>query len=313
MDMPEERPGRVPEPRTEPALEAGSGTSRGLVSRRSLILGGIGVGVVAIVAAGVPVVANLTSRSGKLLDPLLASRGFSVAHGGGSDDWPELSLAAYRNSVGYGVDALEVSLARTSDGVWFGLHDRTLDRTSGTTGFVASEHTWSEVSAHRISAAATHDPSQAAQPYMRLQELLDAYGSSHTIFVDPKYVNPRHYTELFALMEARVGDPHQTYVAKGYFSSVEWARAAHARGYATWGYYYGSDLEKDPGSLGGTQSDWRLLGLDHGASAADWKAVLAFGKPVVGHIIPTKAAAEEADGKGANGLMISGVREVLGR
>jgi glycerophosphoryl diester phosphodiesterase len=302
MDVPEEGPRERPLPDRR----------RGLLSRRSLIIGGVGVGALAIIAAGIPVVAGLAGHSGKLVGPLLASRGFSIAHGGGSDDWPEWSFEAYKNAVGYGVDALELSLARTSDGVWFGLHDRTLDRTSGTTGFVASEHTWAEVSAHRISAAQTHDPSQPAQPYMRLQQLVDAYGSSHSIFIDPKYANPRHYPELFTLMEGLVGDPTQTFVAKGYFSSVEWARAAHAKGYATWGYYYGADLEKDPGALAGTQSDWSLLGLDYGASAADWKAIRGFGKPVVAHILPTKAAAAEAQAKGADGLMISGVREVLG-
>lgn len=301
MDVPEEGPREQqrPDPR------------RGLLSRRSVIIGG--VGALAVIAAGVPVVAGLTARSGKLVAPLLASRGFSIAHGGGSDDWPEWSFEAYKNAVGYGVDALEVSLARTSDGVWFGLHDRTLDRTSGTSGFVASEHTWAEVAPHLISAARTRDPSQAAQPYMRFQELVDAYGSSHTIFVDPKYVSPRHYAELFRLMEGGVGEPTQSYVAKGYFSSVEWARAAHAKGYATWGYYYGSDLEKDAGALTGTQSEWSLLGLDYGASVADWKAIRAFGKPVIGHILPTKAAVAVAEAKGAVGLMVSGVREVLGR
>ncbi|MFP3435407.1 hypothetical protein SB781_37230, partial [Paraburkholderia sp. SIMBA_061] len=81
-----------------------------------------------------------------------------------------------------------ISLARTSDGVWFGLHDETLDRTSGTSGFVAADHTWAEVQTHLISSAETNDPTQAPQPYLRFDELVEAYGSTHTIFVDPKVV-----------------------------------------------------------------------------------------------------------------------------
>jgi glycerophosphoryl diester phosphodiesterase len=54
---------------------------------------------------------------------LLDTRPFYVAHRGGSADWPEQSMLAYRSAVACGVDALEVSLARSADGVWFGLHD----------------------------------------------------------------------------------------------------------------------------------------------------------------------------------------------
>ena len=51
----------------------------------------------------------------------------------------EDSIHAYRQSVAHGYRALEISVARSADGVWFGLHDTTLDRTSGTVGFAADE------------------------------------------------------------------------------------------------------------------------------------------------------------------------------
>ena len=102
----------------------------------------------------------------------------------------------YRNSVAHGVNALEVSLARSSDGVWFGLHDKTLDRTSGTHGFVAAEHSWAQISKLRITAAETTDPTQPTRPYLRFEELAQAYARTHTIFVDPKVVSPQYFPEL---------------------------------------------------------------------------------------------------------------------
>jgi hypothetical protein len=40
--------------------------------------------------------------------------------------------------------------------------------------------------------------------------------------------------------------------------------------------------------------------------------VLALGKPVVGHVIGNRPDADRALAAGARGLMVSGVREVLG-
>ncbi|WP_374009310.1 glycerophosphodiester phosphodiesterase [Leifsonia sp. LS-T14] len=253
---------------------------------------------------------TLTRENGLLVERLVQRPGFTVAHRGGSLDWPEMSLEAYRNSVALGVNALEISLARTSDGVWFGLHDDTLDRTSGTAGFVAAQHTWKEVERFRITAAETNDPSQPAQPYLRFEELVAAYGRTHTIFVDPKVVPVAHLGELFALMSA-LKHPTGTFVAKGYCTAQAWPVDAHARGYTTWGYYYGSEIGADPTLVPTTQERWTWLGLDVGATVEQWQAFTATGKPVVAHIVRSRAAADQATSRGANGLVVSGVREVL--
>ena len=284
---------------------------RGSVSRRSLIIAGASVAAAVAVGVAVPVLGGIQRRPGTLVSQMLAKQTFSVAHRGGSDDWPEMSLLAYQNAVNIGVDALEVSLARTSDGIWFGLHDRTLDRTSGTTGFVASEHTWAEIVQHRISASGTHDRAQPTQPYMRFQELIEAFAPTHAIFVDPKYVGAEHFHELFTAMGKIVDLPRQTFIAKSFHSSTEWAMDARARGFKTWGYYYASEFEADPSLFTKTQRSWDILGLDYQGSPAAWKAVRDFGKPVIAHTIPERRAADVAEGLGARGLMISGVHEVL--
>jgi hypothetical protein len=248
---------------------------------------------------------------GLLVDRLVQRPGFTVAHRGGSLDWPEMSMVGYRESVRLGANALEISLARTSDGVWFGLHDATLDRTSGTSGFVAAQHTWSEVQAHTITAGETNDPRQQPQPYLRFEELVAAYGRTHTIFVDPKVVPTDHLGELFSLMAA-VPDPANTFVAKGYCTAQAWPLDAAARGLRTWGYYYGAELAADPAMLATTQERWSWLGLDYEAAPDAWRTLNATGKPVLAHIVPSRADADRALDLGAAGLVVSGVREVLG-
>jgi hypothetical protein len=284
------------------------------LSRRTLIGGSIGVG--ALVALGAVAESTLPGlvapQPGKLVGPLLKSKRFYVAHHGGSADWPEMSMKGYTNSVQDGVDGLEVSLARSSDGVWFGLHDATLDRTSGTNGFVAAEHSWDEIRRFRITSAATNDPSQPAQPYMRFDALVKKYATTHTIFVDPKSVSPVRYPELLGIMGAAVKKPTETFIAKFYCTGKQWAIIARAHHYKTWGFYYGADVDADPTLLSSTQQLWDILGMDYQGSPAAWDAALSYKKEVIGHIIPNRAAEKTAFAKGAAGLMISGISEVPG-
>ena len=295
---------------------------RARVDRRTVLLGVGGVAVLGAVGAGVALrTARVTGEAQvtptappRPVDALRAARPATVAHRGGSRDWPEMSLFAYRQSVEAGVDALEMSLSRTSDGVWFGLHDETLDRTSGTSGFVAAEHTWSEVQRYRISAAGTSDPGQSDQPYARFDEIVLEFGRDHALFVDPKYVGADFYPELFEIARTQLGtaDLTQTLVGKGYCTQTEWGDLATARGCETWGYYYADELAGDPELLTRTSGSWSLLGLDWSAPADTWSTLAATGKPVYGHIVPDLDAAHTALDHGADGLVVSGVTEVVG-
>lgn len=53
-----------------------------------------------------------------------------VAHRGLSAGFPENTLAAFRNAIDGGVDAIELDLRRTADGEIVVLHDETVDRTT---------------------------------------------------------------------------------------------------------------------------------------------------------------------------------------
>jgi hypothetical protein len=246
---------------------------------------------------------------------MLAQSPFYIGHRGGSDNWPEMSLHAYTQAGFWGVSALELSVHRTSDGIWFGLHDATLDRTSGTTGFTASAHTWSEVQAYLITAAETDDPGQAARPYARWEEIMDAYYNSHVFFIDPKSAGTTHRAELLDMMDAMPGTPTDRFVCKFYGVSGNvgntngWAFEAAQRGYASWGYFY----QADAANFTTYQGRWDILGMDYNADGATWTSILSYGKPVIGHTIDSSAAATSALSKGADGLMVAAVTSVIPR
>lgn len=245
---------------------------------------------------------------------MLASTPFYIAHRGGSINWPEMSLHAYTQSAFWGVGALELSLARTSDGVWFGLHDATLDRTSGTSGFTASAHTWAEVQNYLITATGTSNSSQGAKPYMRWEEMMATYYKTHILFIDPK-VASAYTTELLNMMDAQPNNPTTRFVGKYYGVSGNasntsgWARSLSDRGYKSWGYFY----QADAANFANYQGRWDILGMDYNADQTTWNSILSYGKPVIGHIVPSSVAATTAFNYGASGLMVSGVQQVIPR
>lgn len=291
-------------------------------SRRAVLLGAVGVGVVAggvasggillargTATAGTPAASRRPTPSPKptplTVATLLAEHPFRIAHRGGSDDWPEMSAHAYRRALARGYRALEISVARSSDGVWFGLHDATLDRTSGTSGFVAAEHTWSEISALRISAAGTRNPAQPARPYLRLDAFLAEFASEAVVFLDPKAAQGRFYTELLEQVRGQVREAPNRVVAKSAGSNTAWASLAAQAGFTTWGFYYGADV--DSGELRRTAGDWDLLGMDVNASDAAWAAARTPGKPVLAHVLHTGAEDARARALGAAGEIVADV------
>ncbi|PWJ54629.1 Glycerophosphoryl diester phosphodiesterase family protein [Quadrisphaera granulorum] len=271
---------------------------------RRAVLASLGLAAAGAAAAAGPLAAPARAASGPNLDRLLATPGFFVAHRGGSLNWPEMSAYAYSRAVALGVGALDVSLSRTSDGVWFGLHDGSLDRTSGTQGFTAAAHTWAEVAAYRITASGTSNPRQPKRPYARLEDLLERWGGQRVLFVDPKAVNPRFHGELVTALR-RVPDAPRWIVAKSPIANTTWADLARREGWRSWGFYWAREVDADATLLTRTAASWDLLGLDVGASDARWTEVKALGKPVLAHILSTPAQLQRALALGAVGAVVS--------
>jgi hypothetical protein len=94
---------------------------------------------------------------------------------------------------------------------------------------------------------------------------------------------------------------------KSYWQSVQTPTAARAAGYLTWGYYYGRNMN----DFADTQTLYDLLGLDYGAPIANFRTMIATGKPVLGHVIANQDEAHLALSKGAHGLVVSGVTQVV--
>lgn len=229
---------------------------------------------------------------------MIASAPFFVAHRGGSVDWAEMSVRGMTESAARGVGALEVSLGRTSDGVWFGLHDDTLDRTSGLTGLPkVSTMTWAQVQTYK----------NGNDRYYTLEELVKPWAKSHVIFIDPKYDHNR-MAELVPKLNALIS-PSRV-VIKFYGDNARLANDARAAGYKSWGYFYAADF--DSGMYEKNKGNWDLLGLPYDAATVYWDTIKLQNKPILAHIAPSRAAVDMALSKGAAGVMVSGITSAFG-
>jgi len=241
------------------------------------------------------------------IDAMLAETFFYCGHRGGSRNWPEMSLQGYTQAALRGYGALEVSLARTSDGVWFGLHDSSLDRTSlGTSGttLLASSMTWTEVQTYDMLPATGAPVDSTHRPYMELSELLDAYMKTHVIFVDPKSAQA-YRDELIAILKT-YRDWDTKIVAKSVpgNSNNAWLVSARAAGFVTNAMFY----EADDTTTYQDQGD--ILGMAYYASSGAWSTITGFGKPVMCHVCPDTTSVSTGQALGATGAIVSGPVQV---
>jgi len=255
------------------------------------VVASAGVGAEAAASASL----SISARQATPLDLWMAATPMYCAHRGGSVDWVEETADAYAHAAGwYSGLALEFSTWQCSTGEWVGSHDQTTGRMFGTNLDIPTT-SWTTLSALRTTVGNF--------PMMLLSDFLTLYGTSRVLFIDNK--GNQSSTAFYNLLDASGGAAR--IVSKSFYTNTSGAAAAHARGYKTWGYYYQADVP----NLASTQANWDLLGMDYTADAPSWTAVTSYGKPVLGHIIPTLAGATTAFGKGASGVMVSGVMEAV--
>lgn len=239
------------------------------------------------------------------VDQMLRTPGATWAHRGGSRDWPEMSEYAYQQSALAGYGALEFSAQRTSDGWWFGLHDNSLDRTSGVSGVgPINALTRAQVESYQNTLNDDGTP----RPYWGLVDFLDRWTPTHVVIVDPKNALS-HNEEFLDILDAHGGPSRIIWKWYGVGANVGAAAlAAAARGYRTWGYFYEEDVAN--GNLALYQGNYSLLGMAIGAGLPAWEAVTSYGKPVTGHIAQTQEHYGTAITKGARMVQVSGVTAV---
>ncbi|NUS42478.1 MAG: glycerophosphodiester phosphodiesterase [Mycobacteriaceae bacterium] len=140
---------------------------------------------------------------------------FVVAHRGASAARPEHTLAAYELALTEGADGLECDVRLTSDGHLVCVHDRTIDRTSPSTGLV------SEMTLAQLRDVNFGDE-QSPAPVLTLSELLtlalDWQQRPVKVFIETK-----HPVRYGALVETKVlAELHR-------FGIAAPASAAHSR------------------------------------------------------------------------------------
>lgn len=230
------------------------------------------------------------------VDAMVSTKGFLVAHRGGSASWPEMSMRAYTNSVAHGAGALEVSTHQTSDGVWVLAHDQNLKRVDPSAPATPiAQMTWAEVQRYRT----------AGERILRIEEYLEAYGRSHVTVLDPKY-SAQQWTDLASKLPE---DAKNRVIWKSAGDATWLAAQWKAAGWRCWGYVYAQ--QASDGSLSKWSPSWDYLGLPWDAPELAWKVATAFGKPVWAHICPTASSYAQGLQKGAAGCMVSGVADVL--
>lgn len=226
--------------------------------------------------------------------------GIVVGHRGmsGAGDVVEHTMAAYTRAVECGVDALEISCHRTSDGVWFASHDSTLERLGGPSTPIR-DMTWAQVQA--VFAGRPE-----AQP-VTLKDYLATYGGTHVTIFDPKTEMART-DEYLALLE-----PYKDRVVIKAFADAGWLFAkVKQAGWATWGYAYARNRGQTwyPDFVRGTNLDF--LSMEWNAADDVWTPLVATKKPVIAHIPASVAQAAEGARKGAAGCITSRADLVAG-
>ncbi|MDD3178891.1 MAG: glycerophosphodiester phosphodiesterase [Opitutaceae bacterium] len=76
-------------------------------------------------------------------------RPLAIGHRGAPDEAPENTLASFRRALALGVDAIELDVRVTRDGMPVVIHDSTLGRLTGRPGRVTGE-TWREIRTRRV-------------------------------------------------------------------------------------------------------------------------------------------------------------------
>lgn len=227
-------------------------------------------------------------------------KGVVVGHRGMSEagDVVEHTMAAYTRAVECGVDALEISCHRTSDGVWLASHDSTLARLGGPTTPIR-DMTWAQV-----QAAFAGRPE--ALP-VTLKDYLGAYGNTHVTIFDPKTEMARS-DEYLALLK----DYKDRVVIKAFADSGWLFAKVKQAGWATWGYAYARNRGQNwyPDFVKGMNLDF--LSMEWDAADDVWAPLVATGKPVIAHIPASVAQAAEGARKGAAGCITSRADLVAG-
>jgi hypothetical protein len=224
----------------------------------------------AVLAGGGTATMSVTEMDARIT----AGRPVHWAHRGGSANWSEMTMYAYDNAYAAGARVFEVSVHRSSDGVWIMSHDATLTRVT------ATSYTIVDTNSATMLGLAVDTPSTGGV-IGRLEDVLDAYGDKVVILVDNKPGS--WFSEFLDLLET-YPNAHDQFIVKldGQFGSTANFAAAKARGFKVAGYWYPNNYET---YLPARADDTDYIGMQYDATTTEWADIFAYGKTVWGHVI----------------------------
>lgn len=235
----------------------------------------------------------------------LAVPGATMAHRGGSLNYPEMSQIAYDRSVTRGFGVLEFSCGWSSDLVPFGLGDQTLDRVAGVTGDIdPTTLTWATISSTYQNVLRPIAPG-VYQPLYRLEDFLAKYSETHTLMIDPKF-GFNNATKVNAMLDLcdMYGGPDQIVIKFDTpTSDVTMTTLAHGRGYLCMNYWGGS---ANSAAMAAQQGNWDIIGALY-SDATMMTQAGTYGKPVWAAVVPDQAGYNTAITNGADLVMCSNV------
>lgn len=233
---------------------------------------------------------------------IAAGRPVYWAHRGGSANWPEMTMRAYTNAIWHGVKALEISMYRSTDGVWIMSHDGTLQRVTG-----QNIDIFTSPSSAMLGLPVTVGGGGGV--IGRVEDVIEAY-RDFVLIIDNK--QGAYFGDMLDLLEDAIPDVRNHVIIKidgQYSADVNWA-LAKSRGFKVAGYWYPDNWEtRLPPRLQWTD----YIGMQHDASAATWTALQGYGKPIWGHILQTQAQLNAAAAGGADIFQCANVKTLVPR
>jgi glycerophosphoryl diester phosphodiesterase len=270
-------------------------------------------GALALTAAGAGCSTPRPSAGGApTVGTLTAAQPFYIAHRGGGGNWPEMTAYAYAQAAQVpGLQAMEISVCLSADGVLVCSHDPTTERMTGT-AYTIAEQTWATLSALKVSGAETTEPDQAAQPLTRFDDVVETYIGRFVLFVEPKV---KAAADPLMVRMAALDQPERV-VWKSPINSAGFAEAKR-RGFGTWGY-----VLNEPAHTGDNLTRYAaspeidLVGAPQGESESFISQVSQAGqnngKQTIAWPIRSPAERDRVMRLGCTGMMTSNLRQVLG-
>lgn len=236
---------------------------------------------------------------------LALPRPINWAHRGGSANWPEFSLRAYRESAKYWqVDAVEVSVWKSTDGTFWCNHDDSLSYTTNgavTTNISAMND--AALAAVMVSPIHTDNTGQPSEHLATLQQVSDFLPGVVIVIEDKSYANQ---VALMTFINANGGAARFIWKQSGPGTRYPGSSTLKA-----WGYFFDSDMV----NFAAKQAQWDYVGLDYLSTDATLIPAIATAGAtrVINHIIPNLTQANRMLGLGVRGLMIANVRDIVTR